>query len=47
MSLDKGQSTDSPHIQPVPGRTGRLQTQNTLQGPRSTPTKMQIEGSSL
>lgn len=47
MSLDKGQSTDSSRIQPAAGRTGRLQTQSTLQGPRSTPTKMQIEGSSL
>lgn len=47
MSLDKRQSTDSSHIQPVAGRTGRLQTQDTLQGPRSTPTKMQTEVSSL
>lgn len=47
MSLDKGHSTDSSHIQPVAGRTGRLQTQSTLQGPKSTPTEMQIAGSSL
>lgn len=47
MSLDKGQSTDSSHIQPVAGITGRLQTQSTLQGPKPPPTEMQRAGSSL